>query len=227
MEMYTTTQTAVEETLKHMKLVCLAMDVWEDDAHYHIIGFTVHAMMVTRKPLVILLERCAPVANAWCIRHFLICRMTCRHTSEVIAEYIDRAVRYVQQFGCKVIGLQADNAANVQKASMDMGAIHKYLSLNCYAHSAQLLLKDLLSLWGPILAKAEDVEAFFRRGYPKAVYEQEMQVTQGTLLSHPAEARPLFLRGGGVQKRKQWCEGNPLGEQDRPAAVSGEEHEDH
>ena len=69
------------------------------------------------------------------------------------------------------------------------------LVMNCFAHTAQLLLSDIISHWSVVVGKAETLESFFRRGYPRQVYEEKMRKVDGTLLIAPGQTR---WGGGGV-----------------------------
>ena len=63
------------------------------------------------------------------------------------------------------------------------------LVMNCFAHTAQLLLSDIISHWSVVVGKAETLESFFRRGYPRQVYEEKMRKVDGTLLIAPGQTR--------------------------------------
>ena len=65
----------------------------------------------------------------------------------------------------------------------------KLLVMNCFAHTAQLLLGYILAHWSGVVGKAETLESFFRRGYPREVYKVEMANEDGTLLVPPAHTR--------------------------------------
>ena len=88
-----------------------------------------------------------------------------------------------------MVGIASGNAANMQSAMMSVAVKCKLLVMNCFAHTAQLLLGDVLEHWGSVLAKADAIESFFRRGYPKQVYEEEMGKVGGTLLRMPSATR--------------------------------------
>lgn len=81
-----------------------------------------------------------------------------------------------------------DNAANCQAALRDIYQSAAVVPLNCHAHTGQLLAKDVLSLWENVIAKAEQVEEFFRRGYPRVVYTEE-RVQGGQYLREPVKTR--------------------------------------
>ena len=63
------------------------------------------------------------------------------------------------------------------------------LVMNCFTHTAQLLLSGILSHWSGVVGKAESLQTFFRRGYPRQVYLEEMSKVDGTLLIAPGQTR--------------------------------------
>ena len=77
----------------------------------------------------------------------------------------------------------------MQSAMTTVAVKCKLLVMNCFAHTAQPLLGDVLEHRGSVLAKADSIESFFRRGYPKQVYEEEMGKVGGTLLRMPSATR--------------------------------------
>ena len=68
-------------------------------------------------------------------------------------------VEELRPLGCLVVGLIGDNAANLQKS---FEGVKNVLSLNCHAHTLNLLLKDLYQLFSRQFDQMSSLEQFFR-----------------------------------------------------------------
>ena len=65
------------------------------------------------------------------------------------------------------------------------------------AHSANLLIKDVMVLWTSVVGRCETLERFFRGHYPRSVYLKKMQEVESQLKTNNAltpETQPTLLR---------------------------------
>eukprot|EP00667_Euglena_gracilis_P021839 EG_transcript_24071 len=77
------------------------------------------------------------------------------------------------QLGTRVVAFVSDNGANMLRAIKDRPDA---FGLTCFAHSGNLLMKDLASIWTDIFSKAECLAQFFQNcHYAMACYREEME----------------------------------------------------
>ena len=122
-----------------------------------------------------------------------------RQTAEVVQEYIEEIRHKLQGVGCRCVALVTDNGANMIAAGRGMANI---ITLNCAAHTGQLLIKDLCNVWGEALARGETLYNFFHKvHYAAVIYREEMlklnnmQPGSATLLIQPGNTRWGSLSG--------------------------------
>ena len=90
----------------------------------------------------------------------------------------------------KVVGVVADNAKNIQKGIRQASETRSFFQLNCFAHTLQLLLQDLSSLFDGQFEQLKQVEVFFRnRHEPRTAYVAMCEQFKGTMLIQPGETR--------------------------------------
>ena len=140
-QLFEETKTAVEEKIRAVPWVHLAVDGWEDHQKLHVLAVTA-------------------IADH---RHFLICfeRHSDREYAENIEKVLAEACEYIKTLGSKVFSIISDNAANMQRAIKDSAASLKLVPLHCLAHSANLLIGDVQSLFSPLIAQAQQLVSFF------------------------------------------------------------------
>ena len=89
-----------------------------------------------------------------------------------------------------MVAICSDNGANMVKALQLIEEETGILATNCMAHSAQLLLKDLATVWPSLITKTRQVELFFRLcHYARSCYVEEMEKNGGTILTQVRETR--------------------------------------
>ena len=90
----------------------------------------------------------------------------------------------------KVVGVVADNAKNIQKGIRQASETRSFFQLNCFAHTLQLLVEDLSSLFDGQFKQLKQVEVFFRnRHEPRTAYVAMCEQFKGTMLIQPGETR--------------------------------------
>ena len=67
-------------------------------------------------------------------------------------------IHQVEQAGAQVVATIADNANNAQRVVTD----NVGLNLNCIGHVANLLMKDLMTLFARQVDQAKEIETLFR-----------------------------------------------------------------
>ena len=109
-----------------------------------------------------------------------------RETGQNLAAILQAITDDLQGKGIKVFATIADNAHNVQNA----GSLLSSVSLNCCAHSANLLLKDLCEVFKTQWQQLQELETFFRiRHRPVQVYNKNLEATGGLRLRQPVSTR--------------------------------------
>ena len=81
-------------------------------------------------------------------------------TGELLNSKIMEVVDELSDLGVVVARVVADHAANIQKG-VRLAARNGLLQANCFAHSLNLLLKDLASLFDHQFQQMREVEQFF------------------------------------------------------------------
>ena len=95
-ELHTKVAKEVERTLTAARVVGLAMDEWEDEAHAATFGITAMPLVRAGKP--VLIE---------------YCRVCERQTADNIQERLGKAMAYLAGLGCRAVVCVTDNAANM------------------------------------------------------------------------------------------------------------------
>ena len=89
----------------------------------------------------------------------------------------------------RVVGVVADNARNMQKGIV-LTIPEGVLQMNCFAHTLNLLLKDVAELFAKQFEQANHTEEFFRnRHQAHSAYEGAKQTLKGTLLRAATDTR--------------------------------------
>ena len=169
-DLYTKCKEQVESNLKSAKHVALAIDGWETHLKEESVCCTAQALGNPSRPLLVDFEG-----------------QVVRQTAENLKEYVKKVI---EQVPCKVVAICSDNGANMVKALQLIEEETGILATNCMAHSAQLLLKDLATVWPSLITKTRQVEQFFRLcHYARSCYVEEMEKNGGTILTQVCETR--------------------------------------
>lgn len=164
------TRKDVTDRLMQAKVVTLAIDGWEDHQKLPTLAFSARTLL--GQPYLVKFERIKD-----------------RETGEVLEGAIKDMKAELNELGIKVVGVIADNAANIQKGirlSKDVGV----LQLNCLAHTLNLLLEDLGALFKPQFDQAVQMETFFRvRHAANIQYQDSKKGLKGTNLLQAVETR--------------------------------------
>ena len=150
--------------------VAVAVDGWEDHQKRPTICFTVR--VPTGRPYLFKFDR---VDEA--------------ETGELLNNKIMEVVDELSDMGVVVTGVVADNAANIQKG-LRLAARNGLLQANCFAHTLNLLLKDLAGLFDGQFQQMREVEQFFRNRHdPRVMYDNVLKEINGTRLIEPVDTR--------------------------------------
>ena len=143
-EIYLETKAKVEARLTAECAVYLAVDGWEDAHKCPVLG--VSALIVNAKPILLAFDR------EWQ-----------RETHDVLRDRLKEVLEELQKLGLKVEGIITDNAANLQLAISQLNEELGLVTLRCQAHTANLLLQDLLKAapYKTVLDKLSVMEEFF------------------------------------------------------------------
>lgn len=88
------------------------------------------------------------------------------------------------------MGCAADGASNMQRMLKQVSATERTVPIQCFAHTGELLCKDVLSLFPDAVKRGCAVEHFFRmHHWPRVLYLEEMERQSGTLLRKPVSTR--------------------------------------
>lgn len=149
----------------------VAVDSWTDSCHLPVLGFAVGTPHTE--------------ALLWDLR-----RAEEAQTSAYLVRELERTIADVESVGCKVVGLIADNAANVQKALAELGSTRAKGNVGCMAHGLNLLLKDILGLFQRQLEQCSETVQFFKvRHDARRTYIETMQLMGGNLLKGQCATR--------------------------------------
>lgn len=121
----------------------VAVDSWTDSCHLLVLGFDVGTPHTT--------------ALLWDLR-----RTEEAQTSAYLVQELERTIADVESTGCQVVGLVADNAANVQKALAELGCESFKGHFGCMAHGLNLLLRDITLLFKKQLEQCSGTVTFFK-----------------------------------------------------------------
>ena len=112
----------------------------------------------------------------------------------------------------KVVGVVADNAKNIQKGIRQASETRSFFQLNCCAHTLQLLLQDLSSLFDGQFEQLKQVEVFFRSAaWPWKPYwvgwnrTHLLVLVAGLGLGQAASVLALMLAAAGVPAAVPSC----------------------
>ena len=102
-----------------------------------------------------------------------------RETGEFISQEIKTVMESLKSECIRVVGVVADNARNMQKGIV-LTIPEGVLQLNCFAHTLNLLLKDVAELFAKQFEQANHTEEFFRnRHQAHSAYEGAKQTLGG------------------------------------------------
>lgn len=105
-----------------------------------------------------------------------------REDGEALCEVVDDSRALAKtQYNTEVVAVVTDNASNMKK----MGGLTPVWHSTCFAHSADLLMKDICKQWQPTMTRALTVVKEFRT--PAAI--SAIRSLHGTRLVLPCETR--------------------------------------
>ena len=161
----------VVRALARDKLCYLAVDGWTDAQHCSVLG-TVAGN--TQSPgYVVDLKRAEQAQDA-----------------EYLAKEIGRSIAELKERDIRVVSVVTDNANAMLKAGGSVAAAHHTLSLNCMAHSINLVFKDVMGLFQAQLGHCTETVLFFKnRSEARREYLAARDLLHGTMLKNSAETR--------------------------------------
>ena len=129
--------------LKSWKTCVIAVDGWKDDEGQETLGATALSCSHKHKPLVLLVEQqhCRQVLDT--LHHPFLSHLFPQFALDISA-FLKKAADLVAAASCCPIGFITDNAGHICNA-VEMQP--DTMQLNCLEHSAELLVKDINSLW--------------------------------------------------------------------------------
>ena len=104
----------MDASVRNAGVVSLAIDAWEDHAHFATLGITVRPLKYGAKSLLLSF-----------FRHDE------RQTADVLGEHMAKARKLIEDGGTRVIAAISDNGSNMQAG---IAMQHGLVSLNCLAH---------------------------------------------------------------------------------------------
>ena len=167
-ELFETVETAVNQHLLKCGIVTLAWDSWTNPSHMPTLAFLA----------------CHPQETS------VLLSVLQLETRETIAELIP-LLKAVQErlrlLNVKCLASVQDNGANVKKASQAVFPI----SINCMAHTIQLLLKDISTVWTRTLEWAAQTQQFFaNRHRPCQIYADVKRELEESRKADPLSGIP-------------------------------------
>ena len=170
-QLETEVRSEVLAKLKSVPHVSMAFDGWEDHQKCPSLGFTI----VTPNMEVFLWK---------------LVRIAEKQTAPHLCQELKIVVDELQHLGVRVISACADNASNCQKALSLAEEEYHLLKGNCFAHTMNLLLEDIGSLFALQFEQLREVNNFFRNRHgPRIAYEVAQEKCHGTRLVQPGETR--------------------------------------
>ena len=174
--------------LKSFGVCSLAVDGWTDHGSFPTLAFT--AITPCKKAFLIKFQR---------VRE--------RETGEFLSEEIGEVVESLKSQGIRVAGVVADNAKNIQKG-IELIVVPKGLvKLNCFAHTVNLLLKDIAGLFKVQFDQTAQ-GVLCNRHQPHLAYHSAKETFSGTKLLSACETRWASQVGliGSVLKNRNVIE---------------------
>jgi hypothetical protein len=144
--------------------VCLAFDCWTNP--HHLSTFAISYITPFGE------EFLAAFKQGWSwLPNSETDELHARQTSAVLVEKLEIVLAKCSALGLRVIGSVADNGSNVQKANRSIPGV----SLNCHAHTGNLLLQDLVTCFETQFTQAASMEWFLRlRTFARVAYDAEL-----------------------------------------------------
>ena len=116
-------------------------------------------------------------------------RIDVAETGMELNKFIMEVVDELRDLNLVVAAVVGDNASNIQKG-IRLSALNVLLQANCYAHTLNLLLKDLAGLYDLQFQQMRQVDQFFRnRHAPRVEYDAVVEELGGTRLAEPVDTR--------------------------------------
>ena len=149
--------------------VSVAVDGWEDHQKLPTLAFTVHL----------------PDGSCYLYKFERIHNPESR---DFLEAKIDSMLEDIEsKLKVEVVDVVADNAKDIQKGIRQANETGSFFQPNCFAHTLQLLLQDLSSLFNGQFEQLKQVEVFFRE--PHTAYVAMCEQFTGTMLIQYGETR--------------------------------------
>ena len=159
------------ETLQKEPHVNLTLDGWEDHQRCPTMGYTV-------------------VGSNMNVYLWKFERISEKQTADHLCSEIKAVVEELSSLNIRVVAAVADNASSIQKALQLAQDEFGVLRSNCFAHTLNLLLEDLGSMFKLQFEQLREVDGFFRnRHAPRVAFEAAVIKLAGTHLVQPGETR--------------------------------------
>eukprot|EP00667_Euglena_gracilis_P012102 EG_transcript_12408 len=157
--------------VKRAGIVSIAVDGWEDYGKFPTLGFTLHP----------------PVGRALLLRFE---RVLHRETADWLDVAVRKVAQEVKELGAEVAGVIADNAANIQKGVKLSANTMGFVVVNCWSHTLNLLMKDLVGLFQRQFDEVDQLQTFFRNRHQAHIaYAKALEKMGGTVLCDPVDTR--------------------------------------